>query len=420
MKAPNPAGDGQPLRPAGADELARKLAQHLRDSRSEIVGRWLERISARVSIAPGKIFPSEELLNHVPVLLEGLADYLDHPEAELHGDATVLAKSMELGALRHEQGFNAYEILKEHEILGRIIDNSLSEFVVRENIASSPPAVIYCWRRVAEALESIRQAAATHFLRLWTERVNEREERLRRFNRMVSHELKNRVGAIRGAVSLLEEPWLDATGRERFQHMIRENVTGLERVLDNLIALSRLEEDARQQRNVLLPEAAAEVVRQLRTAADYRGVEVQIDPGLPNVEVDAAAVELCLTNYVSNAIKYSDPGKRERLVEIAGELRYGPDPEREARLIIRVRDNGIGVPQAARPHLFERFFRVQGEETEVEGTGLGLSIVRETVESLGGQTWAEFPDDGGTIFTFSLPSRRTEDAASAGTRRQPG
>ena len=250
--------------------------------------------------------------------------------------------------------------------------------------------------------------------------MNEREERLRRFNRMVSHELKNRVGAIRGASSLLDEPWLDATGRERFQHMIRENVTGLERVLDNLMALSRLEEDARQQRNVLLPEATAEVVRQLRTAADYRGVEIVIDPALPRVEVDAAAVELCLTNYVSNAIKYSSPVRHERRVEIAGELRYGPDPERETELIIRVRDNGIGVPQAARPHLFERFFRAHGEETEAEGTGLGLSIVRETVESLGGQAWAEFPDAGGTIFAFSLPSRRTEDAASAGTRRQPG
>ena len=51
------------------------------------------------------------------------------------------------------------------------------------------------------------------------------------------------------------------------------------------------------------------------------------------------------------------------------------------------------------------------------GAGLGLSIVRETVESLGGRAWAEFPEKGGTVFAFSLPSRREEDAAAAGTRR---
>lgn len=86
--------------------------------------------------------------------------------------------------------------------------------------------------------------------------------------------------------------------------------------------------------------------------------------------------------------------------------------------MVRVRDNGIGVPEAARPRLFERFFRAHDETvTEVEGTGLGLSIVRETVESLGGRVWAEFPDDRRTVFAFALPSRRLDDAAMAGTRR---
>lgn len=376
----------------------------------------MERIAARVAIAPGQIFPSEELLNHVPLLLDGVADYLDDQGAGPNSSAVVLAKSMELGALRHEQGFNAYEILKEHELLGRIIDNSLAEFVADSDIDASPRAVIYCWRRVGESLEAIRQAATTQFLRLWTERVNEREERLRRFNRMVSHELKNRVGAIRGANSLLEEPWLGAAERERFQSMIRENTNGLQLVLDNLISLSRLEEDARQQRNVLLPEATAEVVRQLRMTADHRGVEIGVDEALPNVEVDAAAVELCLSNLVSNAIKYCDPAKRERTVAIVGELRFEGD--RGAELVVRVRDNGIGVPLAARPRLFQRFFRAHEETvTEVEGTGLGLSIVRETVESMGGRVWAEFPDGGETVFAFALPSRRTDDAATAGTPR---
>jgi signal transduction histidine kinase len=233
---------------------------------------------------------------------------------------------------------------------------------------------------------------------------------------MVSHELKNRVGAIRGASTLLGEPWLEEGQRERFLRIIAQNGEGLQRVLENLTALSRLEGDSRRQRNVLLPQAAAEVVRQLRDAAKLGGVEVRIDPDIPAVEVDAAAVELCLANYVSNAIKYADPNKAKRTVEVSGEL-IVPSAVRGGELIVRVRDNGLGVPPKAREHLFEQFFRAHNDSVTAEGTGLGLNIVQETVASLGGRTWAEFPEEGGSVFAFSLPSRREEDAAAAGTRR---
>jgi signal transduction histidine kinase len=83
-----------------------------------------------------------------------------------------------------------------------------------------------------------------------------------------------------------------------------------------------------------------------------------------------------------------------------------------------VSDNGLGVPRGARARLFGQFYRAHGETAAtVEGTGLGLSIVRETVESMGGRAWAEFPESGETIFAFSLPSRRAEDAAAAGVKR---
>ena len=83
-----------------------------------------------------------------------------------------------------------------------------------------------------------------------------------------------------------------------------------------------------------------------------------------------------------------------------------------------VRDNGLGVPQQMRQKVFTRFNRIHDKTiTGVEGSGLGLSIVRETAEALGGRAWAEFPATGETVFAFSLPSRRQEDAASAGTKR---
>jgi signal transduction histidine kinase len=398
--------------------LAGVLANALREARTDVVRRWLDRIVARVTVDAGSVFPTEALLNHVPILVVGIADYLESYSGMVEGKEVVEGKAMELGALRHEQGFDAYEILKEHEILAGILYTTMRDALgqVPPEI-STPDAVAFCWQRVAEATERIRQATMMHFLRISAEQVRLREERLRRFNRMVSHELKNRIGAIRGAATLLAEPWLEPEQTARFQRIISQNGEGLQRVLENLTALSRLEGDSRQQRNVLLPQAAQEAVRQLRDAAKLGEVKVALDDDLPAVEVDAAAVELALTNYVSNAIKYADKGKSERWVRVSGEL-VVTTAERPGELIVRVIDNGLGVPAPARARLFEQFFRAHGETvTGVEGMGLGLSIVQETVMSLGGRAWAEFPDEGGSVFSFSLPSRREEDAAAAGTRR---
>lgn len=399
-----------------AASLRSVLADRIRASREDIVRRWLERINARVAIDKNEVFPTNELLNHVPLLLDGVADYLEAPEQELNASSPVTAKAMELGALRHAQGFDAYEILKEHEILCGIIFTSLRPAIEELGEKVTPSEVIECWEQIGQAVELIRQATVSHFLRLAAESVNEREGRLRRFNRMVAHELKNRVGAVRGAAHMLEEPWLADEERARFQRMILENVEGLQGVLGNLESLSRLESDARQRKNILLPQAAAEVVRQLRDAAQTRRIDVQIAEDLPPVEVDAAAVELCLTNLVSNAIKYADTSRDSPWVKISGELVY-PN-QLYGELIVRVQDNGLGVPVKARERLFEQFYRAHSETvTEAEGTGLGLSIVRETAESLGGRAWAEFPEEGGTVFAFCFPSRREDDAAAAGTRR---
>ena len=398
-------------------ELASALAERLRDAKIELVRRWLDRITARVTTNPAHIFPSDELLDHVPLLIEGIADFVEGKSVDPDLEIPVAGKARELGALRHAQGFDAYEILKEHELLAGILFNYLGEIADEVKVPATRRDLARCWHRVSQAVEVIRQTTMMHFLHLSAERVREREERLRRFNRMVSHELKNHVGAIKGAAVLLREPWLADEQRVRFQVMISDNAAGLERVLTNLEALSRLDSESRQRRNVLLPQAAAEAARQLRRAAEARGVKIRIAEGLPRVEVDAAVVELSLVNYLSNAIKYSDASKKERWVEIRGELQFGVPPA-SGELIVRVRDNGIGVPPEAREQLYEQFFRAHGDTvTGVEGSGLGLSIVRETVESMDGRAWAEFPDEGGTVFAFSLPSRREEDAATAGTRR---
>ena len=394
--------------PTSADcPLASVLAARLRAEREELTRRWLDRIAARVSIDASRVFPTADLLNHVPLLIDGIAAYLENPAEGIAGDVPVIGKATELGELRHQQGFDAYEIFKEYEILGGVLFSFLSRIVDGIDQPCTRSELLNCGHRLFHAVTLIQQVTTMHFLRRTNEQVREREERLRGFNRMVSHELKTRVGAIKGAHALLAESWLDVPQRERFLHMIGENVEGIDATLGNLLVLSRLENRVRQHRHVRLPQAVAEVVRQLREMARASSVTVKVMDDLPDVEVDAAAIELSLTNYISNAIKYADPEKLNRTVEIQGRVERTDDTGET--LVVEVRDNGLGVPEDAKEKLFQRFFRADDPTiTGIEGTGLGLSIVRETVEGIGGRAWVESSADEGSVFAFAIPCRRGE------------
>lgn len=407
--------------------LAATLARHIRAAREDLTARWLERIQARVSLEPERIFPSDELLGHVPVLMDGIADYIEDPSDEITADMPVIAKAMELGELRLKQGFDASEILKEYEILDGLLFHFAAQTIRETGETCELDELLVCGHRMSRAVSVISQATTTQYLLTLGERVGEREERLRRFNRLISHELKNRVGAVIGAGQLLQEEWVGDAERERFATMVVDNAQGIQKVIENLSALTKLDGDRRRQKNIRLPEAVQEVHRQLRELARARDVQLRRSSTLPDVEVNAAAVELCLSNYVSNAIKYSDANKQERWVvveaEVSSEAAYpeaddGGEPWSE--LVLRVRDNGLGVPAEKRERLFERFFRAHEESTSVEGTGLGLSLVQETAEALGGRAWAEFEDDG-SVFALALPCRRrASDPPTTAARLRPG
>jgi two-component system sensor histidine kinase VicK len=179
-----------------------------------------------------------------------------------------------------------------------------------------------------------------------------------------------------------------------------------------------LDEDVRQSRHIALRSAAAEVARQLRESARAHGVEIRLPADLPPIDVSAAAFELCLSNLLANAIKYSDPAKDKRWVEVRAHV-AAPDGGGPLETVVEVRDNGLGVPEAKRSELFKRFFRAhEDSNVAIEGTGLGLSIVRDTATSLGGRAWADFRADG-TSFFFTMPSRRSEDGVTAATIAVP-
>ena len=391
--------------------LAGVLAERIRLARDELTMRWLERIAARVSIDENRVFPTDDLLDHVPMLMLGVADYLESPANEITGDIPVIAKAMELGDLRYAQGFDSYEIQKEYEIFGGILFAFLTRIVEDLDAPCSRSELLVCSHRLYRAITLIQQATMTQHLRRVGSRVREREGRLRTFNRAITHELKNQIHASLGAAQVLELEGLPDEERRRLLRVVGKNLGEMRLRLESLLDLTRMESDSRSQRHVRLPQAAAEAVRQLREAAAAARVAVSLKE-LPPVEVHAAAIELSLANYLSNAIKYADPAQADRWVEIRGFVRNTSPEKAEGtcELVVEVHDNGLGVPADSRQALFGHFVRAHAETiTDVEGTGLGLSIVRETLESIGGRAWAEFPEKG-SVFAFALPCRREMDA----------
>jgi signal transduction histidine kinase len=385
--------------------LAAALAEKLRSDCRVLTGQWLERVAQRVSIDRNRIFPTNDLLDHVPLLIDGIADYLENPADAVSINTPVVAKAMELGALRHHQGFDAHEILKEYEILGGILFNHLAHAADGMPEPCAKSELLVCGYRLFRAITIIQQTTTAHYLRLADEAVAEREARLRTFNRAVSHEIKNRIGAVLGASDLLRDTTLTPDQAEPLLEVISRNARAMNDVVQDLLALSRMEKDVRQHRHIRLPQAIHEACRQVREASLAAQLDIRCEGDLPDVEVNAAAVELCLTNYLGNSIKYFDPAKSTRFAEIRASIETAPGSSLPEEVVVRVRDNGIGVPAPKRSDLFKRFFRAHETVTGTEGTGLGLSIVRDTAESLGGRAWAEFTDEG-SIFAFSVPFRR--------------
>ena len=149
-----------------------------------------------------------------------------------------------------------------------------------------------------------------------------------------------------------------------------------------------------------LGRLAAASVDRLRLFAERQGVTLHVDvaDGLPRIRGDEARLGQVFVNLLHNAVKFS-PNGGEVVVAVRS-------ADREGELIASVRDHGIGIPSAAQPRIFERFYKVDRARVRGEtggGTGLGLAIARHIVEQHGGRIWLESTEDDGSTFFFALP-----------------
>lgn len=215
----------------------------------------------------------------------------------------------------------------------------------------------------------------------------------------VSHDLRSPLATITGVATALRQadaPWDRATSRRMLDTLILE-AERLDRVLGNLLDMSRIEGGAL---NLTCDwedpaDLVGAVLARLRPQLAGRAVRVHAPDDLPTLSVNAGLIDQALSNLVENALKYTPAG-----TPITVALELAPP-----LLHIHVLDAGPGIPAAALPHLFEKFFRVADPERHAPGTGLGLAICRGIVQAHGGQVAAANRAEGGARFTISLPLR---------------
>ncbi|EFS8543655.1 cell wall metabolism sensor histidine kinase WalK [Listeria monocytogenes] len=218
----------------------------------------------------------------------------------------------------------------------------------------------------------------------------------------VSHELKTPVTALKGfAETLLDGAMYDEVLLKKFLTIIKEESDRLHRLIMDILALSRIEQNPVAENVELVDvdeviEQSARTIFEMATEKNIRVTIPEKTSGSVVIETDRDKLQQIIINLLSNAINYTPvDGKVEvKLIE------------QEAEVIIEVTDNGIGIPAKDIDRVFERFYRVdKARSRHSGGTGLGLSIVKHLVENCGGRIEVESQEEVGSTFRVTLPKK---------------
>jgi PAS domain S-box-containing protein len=252
------------------------------------------------------------------------------------------------------------------------------------------------------------------------QKTEEREER--EFISTASHEMRTPIAAIEGYISLALNPTtanIDDKARV-YINKAHESSQHLGRLFKDLLDVTKLE-DGRMTQNPVVVDIVSQVqtvVEELSSRATEKDLQLlfgdttvgQESPSLMNPAkrltpvfyslIDPVRLKEILSNLVDNAIKYTKAGSV--MVDVSGD---------DKKVVVSIKDSGIGIPPEDIPHLFQKFYRVDSSDTrEIGGTGLGLYLCRRLVEAMNGRIWVESAVGEGSTFFVEIPRLSNEEA----------
>ncbi len=219
----------------------------------------------------------------------------------------------------------------------------------------------------------------------------------REFVSNASHELRTPLAAIRASAETLQHGAIDdPEGQEQFVTMIQEDVERMDRLITEMLELSRLEsgESRLEFENIEPAELVNTAVKKFSTIAreSELNLESSISTDLPMVSVDAEKIDHVFTNLISNAVKWTSAGGTITVKSWAD----------DGTVWFSISDTGQGIEPEHLPHIFERFFKTDAARSQ-PGTGLGLSIARHIVDAHDGVISATSTVGEGSEFAFTVP-----------------
>jgi len=215
----------------------------------------------------------------------------------------------------------------------------------------------------------------------------------------VSHELRTPLSSIKGyAETLMDGALKDEKNAGDFVRIIYDDAVRLERLVNDILDLSKLESDRwdLNKRILSLSGVINKTAGHFRAAAAEKDIKitVNIPASIPEVMADEVMLSQIIFNLVDNAVKYTDHSGSVVISAVGN----------KDHVRVSVSDNGIGIPQEDLPRIFERFYRVDKTRSrELGGTGLGLAIVKHAVQVHGGDVSVESTPGKGSTFSFTLP-----------------
>jgi two-component system, OmpR family, phosphate regulon sensor histidine kinase PhoR len=394
-----------------------------------------------VIISRGVSRPIEELRDVTSALAAG--DLTRRPSLSAPGEVGDLASSIH--GMAEELGKRMQALQSEDELMSALVD-SLHEGVVAVDarrqvvrindvgrtllgIRQATPFSVDALPRERELREALGEALAggvvTHgevtldgrtlamtarpladggaVVALYDLTALRRLEAVRRdFVANVSHELKTPLTVISGFAETLESEELTPRERKQFVEAIRSSARRMQRIVDDLLDLSRIESggwrphpvavDVRALASEAIAPCAAEIARK------ELSLEMEIADDATTLVVDPTALRQIIGNLVDNAVRYTGPG---------GRISIFSRRERDG-IRLGVRDTGVGIAAEHLPRIFERFYRADSSRARDDGgTGLGLAIVRHLAEAHGARVTAESTPGKGTAVdvVFPLPNK---------------